>query len=129
MKYLSVLFLLIVSSAIAEDYRFTGAWQTNRSRTKQALDGPITCDFKSLGNEKYSAKFYGIWQGVPYEYDVKFTGKPDTNPRELTGTAMVDGVPYTWTGTADKAQFNGSFTSHNYVGSFSLRNRSYKSPK
>lgn len=114
MKYLiALLVVLFCSVAQAEDYFFQGSWRADN----RPIDGPMSCDFKTLGNNKYKAKFYGIWQGVPFEYNVTFSGTPD----KLKGTATVDHVPYTWEGSADTDNFRGSYTSYRYHGSFTLK--------
>lgn len=114
MKYfIAILIVLFASFAQAADYVFHGSWKADN----RPIDGPMSCDFTTLGNNKYKAKFYGVWQGVPFEYNVTFSGPPD----KLKGTATVDHVPYTWTGSADAENFSGSYTSHRYQGSFAMK--------
>src|SRR5687768_17309386 len=73
-------------AASAQDYVFEGPWHT----TNRKLDGIMTCAVTDLGNEKWKGRFYGVWQGVPFDYTVAFAGKPS----ELKGTATIDGAHY-----------------------------------
>lgn len=122
-KYLiALLIVLLTSFAQAEEYAFHGSWEASN----RPINGPMSCEFKSLGNYKYEARFYGIWQGVPFDYPVKFTGTPVKQGDKiikisLKGTATVDFVPYTWTGFADAENLTGTYTSHRYVGSFAMK--------
>lgn len=121
MKYLSALVLLFafLASAQAEDYIYEGPWKT----TNRKLDGIQTAVVKSVGIEKWEARFYGIWQGVDYDYNVKFTGKPDA----LRGTATIDGASYEWKGNVDQEKFEGTFTGDRYTGFFDMtRKKSVK---
>jgi hypothetical protein len=121
MKYLSALVLLFafLASAQAEDYIYEGPWKT----TNRKLDGIQTAVVKSVGIEKWEARFYGIWQGVDYDYNVKFTGKPDA----LRGTATIDGAFYEWKGNVDQEKFEGTFTGDRYTGFFDMtRKKSVK---
>src|SRR5262245_7161868 len=84
----------------AEDGVYEGVWHT----TNRKLDGTMTCVVKDQGDGKWTGRFYGIWQAVPFDYTVPFTGKAE----KLTGKAMIDGADYTWTGdmsTEDGGRF------------------------
>lgn len=109
--FLSILLLLCVSVASAAD-TFEGTWLTKERR----LDGRMTAVVKDLGGDQWSARFYGRWQGVDYDYTVKFAGKPD----KLTGKATIDGARYDWKGSIDEKKFAGTFTGDRYNGSFDL---------
>lgn len=105
-----------VSLAEARDYLFEGTWRT----TNRPLDGPMTCVVTDLGNQTWQGRFYGVWQGVPFDYIVPFSGPPS----QLRGTALIDGANYTWTGRireAAPASFQGSFGGDRYEGSFLLQ--------
>ncbi len=102
----------------AEDGLYEGVWHT----TNRKLDGTMTCAVKNLGEEKWTGRFYGVWQGVPFDYTVQFSGKPD----KLTGKATIDGADYTWSGdmgTEDGERFKGSFGGNRYSGYFDLKRK------
>jgi hypothetical protein len=106
-----VLFFAFLTPALA-DYTYEGPWKT----TNRKLDGIQTAVVKSTGDEKWEARFYGVWQGVKYDYTVKFTGKANA----LKGTAVIDGANYEWTGSIDQEKFEGRFTGDRYTGSFDM---------
>ncbi|HEY2413262.1 MAG TPA: hypothetical protein VGI40_13515, partial [Pirellulaceae bacterium] len=72
------------AAAVAEDATYEGPWHT----TNRKLDGTMTCAVKDLGDEKWSGRFYGQWQGVPFDYTVAFSGPPE----KLQGKATIDGA-------------------------------------
>ncbi len=102
----------------AEDAVYEGMWRT----TNRKLDGTMTCVVKDGGEGKWSGRFYGIWQGVPFDYTVAFTGKPE----KLVGKATIDGADYTWTGDMNAdgdGRFKGSFGGNRYAGYFDLKRK------
>ena len=104
------------SFAVAGDIAFEGTWHT----TNRKLDGAMMCIVTDLGNEQWRGRFYGVWQGVPFDYTVPFRGKPS----DLRGTATIDGADYVWTGqmTEETPQsFKGSFGGSRYMGHFDLK--------
>jgi hypothetical protein len=118
----SFLPLLIVAAcaapAVARDFTFDGTWRT----TNRPLEGTMTCVVTELGVQKWQGRFFGVWQGVPFDYTVPFTGAP-TN---LRGTALIDGANYTWIGQIREETpntFKGSFGGDRYEGSFDLKER------
>ena len=124
------IFALVASLSLAfgpfangEDRVFEGPWKT----TNRKLDGIMTCVLKDLGEDKWQGRFYGIWQGVPFDYTVKFTG----SPQGFKGTAVVDFADYTWTGSIDDsspAVFNGKFGGSRYTGFFALKEQKKAQP-
>jgi hypothetical protein len=100
--------------APAEDGVFEGIWHT----TNRKLDGTMTCAVKDLGDGKWSGRFYGQWQGVPFDYTVPFTGPPE----KLQGKATIDGADYLWTGnfSPEDGNFKGNFGGNRYSGYFDL---------
>lgn len=95
------------------DRTFQGEWNTNRNR---GLKGIMNCTVTPNGD----ARFWGNWQGTDFEYNVKFDG-PIEN---LKGRqADVDGTPYQWSGSIKDGVFKGRFTSRQYNGNFSLREK------
>jgi hypothetical protein len=99
---------------------FEGPWKT----TNRKLDGIMTCVVTPVGDEQWKGRFYGVWQGVPFDYTVAFSGPPSS----LKGTAVIDGADYDWTGemvqddsaqgpSAFKARFGGS----RYAGYFDMK--------
>lgn len=102
----------------ADDGVYEGTWRT----TNRRLDGTMTCVAKDQQDGKWTGRFYGIWQGVPFDYTVAFTGNPD----KLTGKATIDGADYTWTGdmsTEDGGRFKGTFGGNRYTGYFDLKRK------
>lgn len=102
----------------AEDGLYEGMWHT----TNRKLDGMMTCVVKEQGDGKWTGRFYGVWQRVPFDYTVQFAGKPD----KLTGQATIDGADYTWSGdmgTQDGGRFKGSFGGNRYRGYFDLKRK------
>lgn len=113
-KYLLFVALLFSSSFVFADesVSFRGPWKT----TNRKLDGIMDAVVTSKGNQQWEGRFYGVWQGVEYDYTVKFTGPAD----QLRGTATIDGASYEWTGSVSKRHFNGTFTGSRYNGSFDM---------
>jgi hypothetical protein len=114
-----LLLTLGTCSASAQEGVYVGTWNT----TNRKLDGPMTCVVKPLGDEQWQGRFHGVWQGVPFDYTVPFTGQPS----DLRGTATIDGASYTWTGSFTAATprvFKASFGGSRYLGSFELKEKS-----
>jgi hypothetical protein len=111
----ALVFFVGVSQAVAGDdtkSAYEGTWHT----TNRKLDGTMTCAVTDLGGEKWQGRFYGVWQGVAFDYVVTFTG-----PRSaLRGKAQIDGADYTWTGDLTSTAFKGTFGGNRYAGSFDL---------
>jgi len=104
----------ICSTAWGEDAVYEGDWHT----TNRKLDGTMACAVKDLGEGKWSGRFYGVWQGVPFDYTVTFSGPPD----KLQGKATIDGADYLWSGNfnSDEGRFKGNFGGNRYSGYFDL---------
>ena len=105
---------VLPSTTVAEDAVYEGAWHT----TNRKLDGTMTCAVKDLGEGKWSGRFYGVWQGVPFDYTVAFSGPPE----KLQGKATIDGADYIWSGSfnSEEARFKGNFGGNRYSGYFDL---------
>lgn len=106
------------SVSMAADTVFEGDWLT----TNRKLDGKMTCVVTDLGNEKWRGRFYGVWQGVPFDYTVAFAGPAE----DLRGTAQIDGADYVWKGRilpGDQPSFQGTFGGSRYEGSFALKEK------
>ena len=104
--------------ATAEPRVYQGDWKT----TNRKLDGTMTAVVTEMGEEKWKGRFYGVWQGVPFDYTVSFRGPPD----KLRGTAIIDGADYQWQGSMSDdtpSRFTGSFGGTRYTGYFDLRAR------
>lgn len=113
-------FLLLTcgDTSLAQDYIFEGPWKT----TNRKLDGIMTCVVTQVEQQQWLGRFYGIWQGVPFDYTVKFSGSPS----KLTGVAMIDGASYQWTGSFDEnapGMFRATFGGSRYEGSFVLKEK------
>src|SRR5689334_4830004 len=94
-----LIFALPLQQAMAADRVFEGHWHT----TNRKLDGTMRCVVTDLGNENWQGRFIGTWQGVPFDYTVKFSGPPS----RLHGTANIDGADYSWTGVMETAEMSG----------------------
>lgn len=108
----------LAAPALAEDLVFEGPWRT----TNRKLDGIMTSVVTETAPEQWKGRFYGIWQGVKFDYTVTFTG-PES---DLRGTASIDGAHYDWKGSLDRkspGRFQGSFTGSRYTGSFDLQEK------
>ena len=114
-----ILFLGLVSTAVAaESVVYEGTWNT----TNRKLDGTMTCVVTEREKEQWQGRFYGVWQGVAFDYTVAFAGPPDA----LRGTAQIDGADYTWTGRIIKEEsgsFVGNFGGNRYSGYFDLKEK------
>ena len=113
--------LFLPSLSIAGEFVYEGTWNT----TNRKLDGPLTCRVTELGNEQWQGRFYGVWQGVPFDYTVRFSGPPSS----LRGTATIDGADYVWTGAFGQTapgSFHGTFGGTRYEGYFTLQERKKK---
>ncbi|WP_254507023.1 hypothetical protein [Anatilimnocola floriformis] len=105
------------NAASGQDRVFEGPWKT----TNRKLDGIMTAVIKDLGDERWQGRFYGVWQGVPFDYTVKFSGKPES----LKGTAVIDFADYTWTGAIDEdaGTFTAKFGGSRYTGHFEMKEK------
>ena len=102
----------------AADVTYEGTWNT----TNRKLDGPMTCIVTDLGDERWKGRFFGIWQGVAFDYTVAFKGPAS----DLAGTAVIDGADYSWKGRIQKdssATFQGTFGGSRYEGYFRLKEK------
>jgi hypothetical protein len=102
----------------AEPRVYQGTWNT----TNRKLDGTMTCVVTELPDQKWNGRFYGVWQRVPFDYTVTFSGSPE----KLRGTAIIDGADYQWEGAmSDKSpsRFTGSFGGSRYTGYFDLQEK------
>lgn len=104
------------AAAVQADRIFVGPWKT----TNRKLDGIMTCVLKDQGHDKWEGRFYGVWQGVPFDYTVNFVGSPSG----FKGKAVIDNADYAWSGSIDDSQpavFSGTFGGSRYTGSFALK--------
>jgi hypothetical protein len=101
--------------AFARDKSYEGSWHT----TNRKLDGTMQCDVKQVASETWQGRFHGVWQGVPFDYTVSFTGPA----ADVRGTATIDGATYNWTGTLSESTFKGRFTGSRYAGHFDLEEK------
>ncbi len=107
---------LMLQPACAADRVFEGQWHT----TNRKLDGAMRCVVTDLGDENWQGHFVGNWQGMPFDYTVKFSGPP----KRLHGTATIDGADYSWTGEMggdSQGWFKAPFTGNRYTGNFELK--------
>jgi hypothetical protein len=118
MNLLPTLLLLCSSwlAAPADELVYQGAWNT----TNRKLDGQMTCLLTPLAKEEWRGRFYGIWQGVEFDYTVNFHGPAN----DLRGVATIDGAAYDWRGRMNERQFKANFGGDRYTGSFDLKRAS-----
>jgi hypothetical protein len=123
---IAIVFLLTLildsTASMAADTTCVGTWNT----TNRKLDGTMTCVVTEMGAEQWRGRFYGVWQGVAFDYTVPFSGPPS----DLRGTAQIDGADYTWKGQITKGSpgdFKGTFGGTRYYGSFDLKEK-YRGP-
>ena len=97
----------------AREVFYEGTWKT----TNRVLDGTMTCKISQLNEEEWRGRFAGVWQGVPFDYTVTFSGPAS----QLQGKATIDGAEYLWTGAVDaEGNFMGRFGGSRYEGHFKL---------
>jgi hypothetical protein len=116
--------LLPFAEIAAGDAVYHGGWHT----TNRKLDGMMTCIVTDLGDEQWRGRFYGVWQGVSFDYPVTFSGPPSS----LRGAATIDGASYTWTGELTNEaprSFKGTFGGSRYTGYFDLKETSQVAAK
>lgn len=101
------------SDAAAKELLYTGVWKT----TNRPLEGQMTCVVTPLEKSEWQGRFFGVWQGVSFDYTVDFTGPPN----DLRGTATIDGAAYEWRARIQPDRFKANFTGDRYEGSFDLR--------
>lgn len=92
---------------------FEGTWNTT---SRKVLDGIMRSHIVRQGNNKWKGRFWGVWHGVSFDYNVDFEGSPD----RLTGKAVIDGLPYDWSGSIQGGVFDAKFHG-GYEGSFLLK--------
>ena len=117
-----VILLAGLGVAHGQDRVFEGPWKT----TNRKLDGVMTAVVRDLGDERWQGRFYGVWQGVPFDYTVKFSGQKES----LKGTAVIDFADYTWTGVIDDEAetFTAKFGGSRYTGHFKMKENKKGSP-
>lgn len=122
----SFLGTLVISSVLcaptlvaqADEVVYEGPWHT----TNRKLDGIMTCVVTDLGDEHWQGRFFGVWQGVSFDYTVPFSGPPT----KLHGQATIDGADYTWNGEildSGPGEFKGTFGGTRYTGYFALKEK------
>jgi hypothetical protein len=85
-------------------HAFAGSWVD----TGLPTDGPMSAGVEELGNDKWRARFTGIWEGRKFDYVVDFTGTRDN----LGGQAKVNAAKYVWKGKITDEGFNGGYSSN-----------------
>ncbi len=110
---LAVMLCSVCSYSAAQDIVYRGEWKTRNRK----LDGQMTCVVTPKAKEQWKGRFYGVWQGVDFDYTVDFAGPPN----DLRGTATIDGAAYTWRARMDKDRFRANFGGDRYSGSFDLK--------
>jgi hypothetical protein len=110
-----LLVLASFSTASGDELVYEGRWVA----TNRPIDGAMTAVVTKLGSNRWHGHFYGVYNGVPYSYEVDFTGTPD----RLRGTAVVDDANYVWSGEITQQSFEGSFGGDRYRGTFNLKRK------
>src|SRR5689334_5371191 len=118
---LAAIFAGMATPVWADQWIFEGPWHT----TNRKLDGNMTCVVTSVAEGQWQGRFYGVWQGVSFDYTVSFVG----DPMHLRGTATIDGAEYTWSGAIEQSEpgaprlFKGVFGGTRYAGHFELKEK------
>jgi hypothetical protein len=106
----------VASGATPSETTFRGPWHT----TNRKLDGVMTCTVTRVAEQEWRGRFFGSWNGVAFDHTVAFTGPPEA----FSGTAIIDGAHYDWTGEISVSMprhFKGSFGGDRYAGWFDLQ--------
>lgn len=109
---LSLLFVLL-PLARGEEFIYSGPWICTKGKR---IDGVMKAHVTPIKANEWKARFWGVWQGVAFDYTVPFNGADDS----LIGKATIDGARYEWKGTIDRKQFKATFTGDRYDGSFDM---------
>ena len=120
MRKFLIAMLLLFGAGVAQaaELVYEGTWLT----TNRKLDGTMTAVVTENGDNKWKGKFYGVWEGRKFSYNIEFSGPPDA----LKGTATIDGASYNWTGkmsTTSPGTLTGQFDGSRYKGSFDLKQK------
>lgn len=111
--------MMAVSMVQAADYTYEGKWVTQNRPLDGVMRAEVTVDRLAPipAQQVWNGRFYGTWQGVDFDYTVKFVGEASN----LTGTALIDGASYNWRAKIDHKTFIGTFDGSRYNGRFSLQ--------
>lgn len=110
---LAPLLFLAFAGAAPLQYKYEGTWQAHN----RPIDGPMSCTATYVAKDRWQGRFYGVWQGVEFDYTVEFAGPIDG----LKGEALIDGASYLWAGNIGARHFDGNFTGSRYDGTFRLK--------
>ncbi len=105
-------------AASGQEVVYEGPWHT----TNRKLDGIMTCVVTEVGDQQWRGRFFGVWQGVNFDYTVPFEGPPS----DLKGKAQIDGADYVWKGQLSEGtggSFQGTFGGTRYTGNFDLKEK------
>jgi hypothetical protein len=105
-------------AATAQEVVYEGPWYT----TNRKLDGTMTCVVTEVSDQQWRGRFFGVWQGVSFDYTVPFEGPPS----DLKGKAQIDGADYVWKGQLSEGtggSFKGAFGGTRYTGNFDLKEK------
>ena len=111
---LPVLMLVVAcSAAAAGELAYQGKWNT----TNRKLDGDVTCVMTPIAGSQWQGRFFGKFQGTPFDYAGRFSGTTS----DLRGSVTVDGAHYQCRGSLNHDEFKANFTGSGYTGSFDLK--------
>ena len=127
MKSAILALLLMSTPVVAEELVYEGPWYTGitedgKPTGRRKLEGIMTAVVTPVGKGQWQGRFYGVWHGVKFDYNVKFTG----NAKKLRGKAIIDGASYDWKaviGQQSPGWFSGTFTGSRYDGYFKLKEK------
>jgi len=84
----------------------------------------MTADVTCHGNNRWTGRFFGVWNGSNFSYNIEWTGTEDTShTTKVQGKARIDGASYDWNGEIDDYRFKGTFTGSRYTGYFDLKSK------
>ena len=124
---LALVFTFVVSPLFAQDD--ARSWQGTWNNKKFGTKGPLKCVATEDDKGNFKATFTGTFQGDPFKYDAVFQSKKKgRNRRTLSGTAVIRGHDYEWTGEMRGKSLIGKYkASVGYFGTFVLKETDGKS--
>jgi len=101
--------------------RYEGDWVTTANLK---LKGTMTAEVTRHVDDKWTGRFFGLWNGRNFSYNIEWTSTEDILPEsKVQGKARIDGASYDWKGEISDLKFKGTFTGTRYTGYFDLKSK------